>query len=357
MKNNRVRNLIWFSVTIFIDFFQIEAVETTSCWFDRIECDCFLYENGIRVNCSQRNLTVIPYMNDSITLLRDNKIRSIESKSTKLPKRVISLDLSDNNLTTVDENAFEHLTKLRFLNLEGNQLKYSNFEKLFKSLSSLEVLNLKGNSGRQYNIAFPGGAFANLYFLSIVKMNGIASTKFGKSFLRLKNLKVLDMSGNVGNCNLDYIDSQMFETFPFLEVLDISYCNVKDTDKGSFSNMPKLQYLNISYNRKLGFASLPNVTNNLNKTRLKSLNINGINCVAGVGTQIKCHHLFSLKYTNLKELYVVSNRLEYFAPGVLRNLPKTLEKLSVAENKLTTGKYYFEFSSLENLRVYNLRRS
>ncbi|XP_062591487.1 toll-like receptor 4 [Saccostrea cucullata] len=330
--------------------------KTVSCRFSSIECDCFSYENGIRVDCSQRNLTAIPVMNDSITWLdlSKNKIRTIESKSIKLPEKIISLDLSDNNFTTVDGNPFEHLARLRFLNLEGNQLKYSNFENLFKGLSALEVLNIKGNSGNQYNMAFPGDGFANLSFLSIIKMNGIASTKFGKSFLRLRNLKVLDMSGNVGTCNLNHIDSQMFKNVPFLEVLDISYCNVKDIDKGAFSNMLELQHLNISYNRQLGFASLPNVTYNLNKTRIKSLNINGINCGAGVGTEIKCHHLLSLKDTNLTELNVASNRLENFARGVLRNLPKPLRILSVAENKLTTGQYYLEFSTLENLRVYNV---
>ncbi|XP_061176379.1 toll-like receptor 4 [Saccostrea echinata] len=356
MANSRIRILICFSVTMLIDFFQSNAGETTSCWFGSVECDCFLYEKGIRVNCSKRNLYVIPNMNDSITWLdlSNNKIMTITSKSTKLPERLLSLDLSGNNLKTVNGNPFEHLTRLQSLNLEGNQLNCSNFEKLFRRLLSLEVLNIKGNSGNKTGIAFPGDCFTNLYSLSILKMNGIPSTKFGKSFLHLNKLKFLDMSGTVGICNLEYIDSQMFANFPFLEVLDLSHCNVKDIDKGSFSNIPKLQHLNISYNRQLGFASLPNITYNLNKTKLKSLSINGVNCRAGVGTGIKCFHLLSLKDTNLTELYIASNRLEYFAPGVLRNLPKTLEILSVAENKLTTGLYYLEFSTLENLRVYNL---
>ncbi|XP_061176911.1 toll-like receptor 4 [Saccostrea echinata] len=238
---------------------------------------------GIHVNCSKRNLSVIPHMNDSITWI----------------------DLSKNNIKMIQ------------------------------------------------TWTFPDNAFANLYSISSIKFNGIANKRFGKRFLRLKNLKVLDMSGIEGKCVLEYIDSNMFSNFLFLEVLDISYCNVKDIDKGSFSNMPKLQYLNISYNRQLGFASLPNVTFNLNKTKIKSLNINGVNCVAGVGTELKCHHLLSLKETNLTALHVGSNRLEILEPGVFKNLPKTLEKLSMDENKLTSGPYILEFNMLENLRVFN----
>ncbi|XP_062613352.1 toll-like receptor 4 [Saccostrea cucullata] len=208
--------------------------KTVSCRFSSLECDCFSYENGIRVDCSQRNLTAIPVMNDSITWLdlSKNKIRTIESKSIKTSEKIISLDLSDNNFTTVDGNPFEHLAILRFLNLEGNQLKYSNFDKLFKGLSALEVLNIKGNNGNPYNKDFPGDVFANLCFLSMIKMNGIART-------------------------------------------------------------------------------------------------------------------------NLTELYAASNRLEIIEPGVLPNLPKTLEIFSLAENKLTSGLYILYFDSLENLRVYN----
>ncbi|XP_061176380.1 toll-like receptor 4 [Saccostrea echinata] len=355
MMNNKASILIWFSVSMFIDFFHSDARENNSCWFSSIECICFSYDIGIRVNCSKRNLSVIPNMNDSITWidLSKNKIRVIQSKSIKLPEKLTYLDLSENNLTTVKGNPFKHLTKLEFLNLEGNQLEHSIYEKLFQSLSSLEVLNIKRNSDKKKSISFPGDAFANLLSISTIKMNGIPNTRFGKSFLHLRNLKVLDMSGIAGNCIFEYIDSKMFSNLQFLEVLDLSYCNVKDIDKGSFSNMPRLQHLNISYNRQLGFASMPNVTYNLNKTKIKSLNINGVNCVAGVGTEIKCHHLLSLQYTNLTELHVASNRLEILEPGVFKNLPKTLEKLSVAENKLTSGLYVLEFSMLENLRVYN----
>ncbi|XP_061177036.1 toll-like receptor 4 [Saccostrea echinata] len=311
---------------------------------------------GIRVNCSKRNLSVIPNMNDSITWidLSKNKIETIQSKSIKLPEKVIYLDLSENNLTTVKGNPFKRLTKLRFLNLEGNQLENLIYEKLFQSLSPLEVHNIKRNSDKKNTIVFPGDAFANLSSISTIKMNGIPNTRFGKSFLRLRNLKVLDMSGIAGNCIVEYIDSKMFSNLRFLGVLDLSYCNVNDIDKGSFSNMPKLKHLNISYNRQLGFASMPNVTYHLNKTKIKSLNINGVNCIAGVGTEIKCHHLLSLKYTNLTELYVASNRLEILEPGVARNLPKTLEILWFAENKLTTALYVLEFSTLENLRVFNM---
>ncbi|XP_062591485.1 toll-like receptor 4 [Saccostrea cucullata] len=349
-------SIICFVLSLLIDSLLSELVQNHLCWFGNIECLCFHYEKGIRVNCSRRNLSVIPVINDSITWLdlSNNRIRTIDSNSTKLPENLIYLDISENNLTTLKGNPFKHLTKLQVLNLQGNQFDYSAHEKLYETLSALKVLNIKGNKVDLKNkIIFPGDAFANLSSISTVKMNGRANTKFGKSFLNLRNLKFLDMSGFESNCFLEHIDSKMFSNFQFLEVLDVSYCNVKDVDKGSFSNMTKLQYLNISYNRELGFASMPNVTYNLNKTNIKSLSINGVNCVAGVGKELKCHHLLSLKETNLTELYAASNRLEILEPGVLTNLPKTLEIFSLAENKLTSGLYILYFDLLGNLRVYN----
>ncbi|XP_062607049.1 uncharacterized protein LOC134268820 [Saccostrea cucullata] len=46
--------------------------------------------------------------------------------------------------------------------------------------------------------------------------------------------------------------------------------------------------------------------------------------------------------------------MELIGSGVLPNMPPTLEKLSFALNRLTTGKYLFEFSSLRKLKEFNM---
>ena len=104
----------------------------------------------------------------------------------------------------------------------------------------------------------------------------------------------------------------------------------------------------------MGFASLPNITFNLNQTKIESLDLNGINCATGIGTIIKRHHVKNIQMTSLKKLSLASNRLELFEPGVISVLPKTLQTLSLAENKLTSGAYIVEFYFLSSLTILNM---
>lgn len=155
------------------------------------------------------------------------------------------------------------------------------------------------------------------------------------SSLLPKRLKQLDISWN----NIKHLKRTSFGVLLKLEYIDLSYCNIRDVDKGVFGSLVNLRNLDISYNRNLGFASLPNITFGLNQTQISLLNFNGINCETGVGTVVKRNHLENIRKTNLTELHLASNRLELFESGVIYNLPKTLQKLGIAENKLTTGLY------------------
>lgn len=325
------------------------------CHFNNATCACNRLEEGIEVNCRKRRLEEIPKFETNVIWidLSQNQIQSIQSNG--LPKRLTYLDISWNDIQNLSGYPFRNLTELRFLNLEGNFIKIdSYYEGMFEHLTSLETLNMKWNDKDMKINVIPEHVFAELRSLSILRIDGPKNVTFGERFTALQHLKVLDLSGMSGFCNLVYVRYDTFENLPYLKVLDISNCSIRDIDEGSFSVLPNLQYLNISYNRQLGFASLPNITIDLNKTQIKTLQLNGINCMMGVGTEIKCHHLIHLKDTNITEISVASNRLEIFEEGVLRNFPKTLQKLSVAENKMTIGNYLLEMSYLRNLKVYNI---
>nr|XP_022294553.1 toll-like receptor 13 [Crassostrea virginica] len=165
-----------------------------------------------------------------------------------------------------------------------------------------------------------------------------------------KHLKFLDFSWNKFNA----LTGSPFAFLTKVRFLDISHCKLRDVDKGVFGELYNLQYLNISYNRELGFASLPNITFNLNQTKITSLDFNGINCATGIGTIIKRHHLKNIQMTSLKKLSLASNRLELFETGVISNLPRTLQIFSTAENKLTAGAYLLEFPSMSGMIVYDM---
>nr|XP_019921129.2 toll-like receptor 4 [Crassostrea gigas] len=164
-----------------------------------------------------------------------------------------------------------------------------------------------------------------------------------------KKLKQLNISWNF----IKHLNRTSFGCLSKLEYIDLSYCNIRDVDQGVFGDLVNLRYLDISYNRNLGFASLPNITFGLSQTQISLLNFNGINCETGVGTVIKRNHLENIRKTNLTELYLAGNRLEIFESGVIYYLPKTIQILGVAENKLTAGLYILEFSSMLELKVIN----
>ncbi|XP_022290924.2 toll-like receptor 4 [Crassostrea virginica] len=165
-----------------------------------------------------------------------------------------------------------------------------------------------------------------------------------------QSVTYLDISRN----DIKALTGSSFDSLPELRFLDISYCKLRDVDKGVFGELYNLQYLNISYNRELGFASLPNITFNLNQTKIASLDLNGINCATGIGALIKLPHLTNIQMTSLKKLSLASNRLELFEPGVISALPKTLQILRLDKNKLTSGAYVLEYPTLSNLKILNM---
>ncbi|XP_056016531.1 toll-like receptor 4 [Ostrea edulis] len=163
-------------------------------------------------------------------------------------------------------------------------------------------------------------------------------------------LKYLDLSSNT----LTNVKKMFFNSLPELRFLNLSYCSVSHVEEGAFVDLDNLQHLDVSFNRNLGFASLPNLTFGLIKTRISSLQLNGITCKTGTGTTLRRHHLRNIRGTNITELSLDSNRLELFEPGVIGWLPKTLKVFSMANNKLTTGVYLLEFAPMTNLRILNV---
>uniref|UniRef100_A0A8W8JI79 TIR domain-containing protein n=1 Tax=Magallana gigas TaxID=29159 RepID=A0A8W8JI79_MAGGI len=141
---------------------------------------------------------------------------------------------------------------------------------------------------------------------------------------------------------------------PKLTYVDVSACDILDIEEGAFGKLRYLEHLDVSHNKQLGFASLPNITHNLNKTSIRVLRGNGINCLSGIGTKILKRHFENLKHTNISEIYLEKNRLEQLEPGALRLLPNTIDIISFGENKLTQGRYILDYFFLQNARVLNI---
>ncbi|XP_061196379.1 toll-like receptor 4 [Saccostrea echinata] len=298
--------------------------------------------DGVSVNCSGLQLQSIPDF---------CKKNNPEIDLSIPPNKIINLDLSNNAITRIAQNPFHCLYNLRVLNLENNDIKFSSYnESLFSSLVSLHQLNLKRNRDGFVN----DKVFGKLLNLEVLRMDDSSGNEFGEPFSLLTSLHTLDLSGITGKCHLRHIKKITFENLIHLKVLDLSSCMIKYIDNGSFSMLQNLTELYLSYNHELGFEPLQNITFNLKNTKIETLHLDNIRCFMGPGTTLCREHLGELSQTSLKELNLAGNRLEWMEMGVLNGLPKSLEKLSLAYNKLSTGMYAFEYRLLTSLKELDL---
>jgi hypothetical protein len=196
--------------------------------------------------------------------------------------------------------------------------------------------------------------FAELRELQVLRIDVPKGSEFGSHFSQLRKLHTLDLSGITGYCGMKRVRNVTFRYFPYLRILDVSACMIKYVDKGAFGNHKHLEELYLSRNIELGFESLPNITFNLTNTKIQKLHLNYIRCFMGPSTCLHRKHLMDLSGTALQELSFAGNRLEWMERGVLQGLPKSLQNLSLARNRLTPGMYIFEYRLLREMIELNI---
>ncbi|XP_052712103.1 toll-like receptor 4 [Crassostrea angulata] len=327
-----------------------------NCYFGSAECKCQKVPNNLlKADCSGRRLHTLPVFNTSVIWidLSNNEISNI---SSGFPRNVSYINLSENNIQELVMHPFHRLSNLKTLNLERNMINITMvYSGLFADLTSLTELSLKGNIQNKFKpTVIKDDVFSELKSLETLKIDGPANVTFGKGFQNITMLQKLDLSGITGNCSFQRISHNMFLNMPKLTYVDVSACDILDIEEGAFGKLQYLEHLDVSYNKQLGFASLPNITHNLNKTSIRVLRGNGINCLSGIGTKILKRHFENLKHTNISEIYFEKNRLEQLEPGAFRLLPNTITSISFGENKLTQGRYILDYFFLQNIRVYNI---
>ncbi|XP_061176909.1 toll-like receptor 4 [Saccostrea echinata] len=329
---------------VFLIYINIEAkcYLIESCTYDR-------ERDGVKVNCSSQEFLTVPDFCQNTQAVKTVSNRTI----TIDPSQIIELDLSNNSIGNFSQNPFYCLENLKVLNLERNEVKLSNenyFKGLFSPLVSLRYLNIKHNSEDGF---INDTVFAELKELEVIRIDTPNGTVFGEHFSQLRRLHILDLSGINGYCYIRRIKNTTFQYFPFLSILDLSACRIKNVDVGAFGILEHLSELFLSYNIELGFASLQNITFNLQYTNIKKLHLENIRCLGGADTQLFQSHLEYLSNTSLEELNLAGNRLQWIGECVLHNLPKTLQNLSLANNRLSVGIYSVDYRLLEELKVFN----
>jgi Leucine-rich repeat (LRR) protein len=143
------------------------------------------------------------------------------------------LNLSRNELTEINEEAFRDTCNLSKLELYNNQLIDVRFD---ESLHQLKCLNLSANELEKFEINLRNLEELNLRF------NRTLTRLRPGAFKNLSNLKRLHLLG----CSLKVVDANTFESLLSLEYLNLAGNDLEDIGVGTFDLMENLKILDIS---------------------------------------------------------------------------------------------------------------
>ena len=328
-----------------------------------------------KTDCSHQNLDELPNIpNDTEFLdLHNNEIYGLISHYA-LPTSLRRIDLSYNRLTWIVREVFDELVNLIWLNMNHNNLSYTDdiFEPgLFKPLAHLQHLYMKHNCmdcELLPNISFFPSAISDLVSLTDLAIDTYMHATFPESYKNLTNLKNIDMSCDIYGtksrmkCKAGTafcrkrIGPNFFRYIPNLNSVNISGCDIRSVATGAFSMLHNLKHLNVSNNQRLSFRAMWNITFGLNNTSIDILDVSGLHCEFGVTTVLYKEDIENLKNTNLTTLKIDDNRLIMPRPDALLYLPKTIRTISARYNQLQPGTYLIAFSKLPNIAYLDVSR-
>ncbi|XP_057655817.1 uncharacterized protein LOC130893605 [Diorhabda carinulata] len=163
------------------------------------------------------------------------------------PENLITLDLSFNNITVLENYQFHNYTHLTRANLSHNIIDYLPRD-VFKSHIKLEVLCLSHNNLK----AIPFQAFSFIESLKELDLSHNKLVTFLDHFFKFnKYIEVLLLNNN----NLTKITSNSFADLTDLKRLDLSHNSLTFISRGLFDSLSHLQYLNLASNPLMNMAS------------------------------------------------------------------------------------------------------
>lgn len=252
---------------------------------------CSCNDEALRASCEDAGLEVVPIqLNPNVKTinLRDNRIgdvhftlgfysnlrsldvsrnriSSLGSKNFELQGKLMSLNVSGNQIANLTKFTFSGLKSLRVLDLSENLIEsleggvwedspnlwemhlrtnkiISIGEGVFDPLINLKVLDLSDNQ----LLDVPSGALRRLPSLGTLNMSdNLIESVSGDAIPNLRDLKSLSLASNV----ISYIHDAAFDGLLSLEFLDISYNNLSVVPKQQLSKLGTLEELDLSGNQ------------------------------------------------------------------------------------------------------------
>ncbi|XP_066429529.1 toll-like receptor 3 isoform X2 [Eleutherodactylus coqui] len=319
--------------------------------------------------CSQlagTQIQVLVLLNSQLKKIHNATFKGLNSTS------LISLDISNNMLSEIDNNSFIYLHHLRNLNLEENQVSHLT-SRAFYGLSNLIHLNLKKffsstknpkiddlsfqwlqhlqylNMEQNKKIELSEYTFTGLISLTNLSLSGCTfPTITSKTFSSLSNSSLISL--NLTKTDITKVESRAFYGLEHLEVLDLGINQIdQDLTGKEFEGLHSIRQIYLSYNKHLNLAS----NSFCNITTLEKLNLRKTALTLGSNSPFNC--LINLIYLDLGNNNIANLEEDIFS-GLhkLRILSLQHNNLARLWKKANPGGPVLFLKGLQNLEILDL---
>ena len=180
--------------------------------------------------------------------LHGNSLESLPADVFNGLTALTTLDLSWNSLTSLPADVFDGLTALTTLDLGVNSLETLPAD-VFDELTALTTLELHGNALEN----LPATVFDTLTALTTLRLNSNAINSISDgAFNRLANLRTLDLWGN----NLTSLPEGIFDKLTALTILQLDRNSLTRLPAGIFDNLTALERLDLQDNQLTSLSAV-----------------------------------------------------------------------------------------------------
>ncbi|XP_065174216.1 chaoptin-like [Atheta coriaria] len=345
------------------NYFSIVEVIIEDSQIDRIVNFAFPKQKLFGYDTRDVNYRFVSFKNNNISTIEPNAFSNLESVTkfsfsnniignkigaiTSLSKLVgvTTLDLSNNNITSISNELITANKNIQHLNLSNSQISQIALGRL----PSLEIVDLSNN----YLVSISNRMFPEI---SAIKHLNISNNQINQiypnTFANMQSLEHLDLSHN----QIKHMHIASLHGLLHLQSLNLSY-NQVTVDKYLIFNTPQLSFLDISYN------NLSDIDETLFKeSHLTSINIDGmhVSCIRlveivkyfktlninyVVGKEQNRLHLFGMHCNHSDVIETTTNIIEP------TNIPNTDIQLSNISNKLSEMLNVLKHNNDKNVNV------
>lgn len=322
---------------------KLKSLDLSENFIENMPLNIYTNLNNLEdLNLSKNTLTVF---DDSLlkvlskTLLKlnvsYNNVRTVQSVADKNVTKIISLDFSHNNIYSLSKNFFKLVPNLQYLDLSFNRIhSLKNYD--LKYLSSLKVICVNNNFLTLLHMEmYPTtlvelhagyNQITEIFYKSSeletlnIRYNNIS--KIHTDLKKLENLKYLNIGGNIlsdfpnitlenlktldiSNNNLTYIPKTLTaENFPLLAELDISNNLIQNLMFYSDLKLNSLIANNISTLKTISKDAF---------AKLKTYSSHCLNLVMSNNKILSFIHEDTLAHLNLCSLDLSNNSFSYIS--------------------------------------------